>query len=486
VRRSAIFLLFFVAMSFALFGRSLRYGFVYDDRPKIVDNGAIANLNDLGRAWLDPASQSSDDSLNRHTFRPLFVVLTALERRGFGDHAIRYRTVNIVLHGLNTFLVASLGVILLELSVPAAIATGLLFLIHPAQVESVVWVVEQSNLLCAAGILAGLFFWTRFLLRRKREAFVLVLLCYAAALLVRENAVMFPMAAGVAAVYLKRSRRIERWPLKSLSLLFTAAIAMVFWRSAALHQTSQSVPPSLAAHAGLICSSLLFSLKMLIFPYPITVNHLYRPVGLWAWPVLILPVIFWFAKKNRTAWVCAAFYGVFWLPTAQIIPIAAFFAERFLYLPLAAFAWGVGRLWVVAETTAQKRTVRASVAIVAGLFLSLTLHALPAWQNDVTLWSHAARITPANWRVWYNLAESEKIVRGPAYTDDRAALGRIKNDLVKALQCSLPSDYADDVFIDLAKTDYLLGETDEAEQHAQRALQLNPRWAAEWTRFKAR
>ena len=82
------------------------------------------------------------------------------------------------------------------------------------------------------------------------------------------------------------------------------------------------------------------------------------------------------------------------------------------------------------------------------MFLTLTLYALPSWKSDVALWHNAARVTPNNWRVWYNpRREAEKIERGPDYVNDPSVLLSIKNDLITSLKCSVPSIYGDTIFL---------------------------------------
>jgi hypothetical protein len=228
----------FVAASFVVFGRSLNYSFVYDDHPKIADNRSLDNLATLASDFFNPDRQSSDPELNRHTFRPLFVLLTGVERHVFGNRPAGFRAINILFHGLNALLVTLLAMTLFEWPVGVAVIAGVVFLVHPAQLEGVVWVVEQSNVICATLMLTALVHWVRYLRSGRKLHLVASSGLFVAGLFVRENALMFPLAAFAVAVYLARPQKI-RIPSKPLVTFFVLAAGFFCLRSVLLHRTAQ-------------------------------------------------------------------------------------------------------------------------------------------------------------------------------------------------------------------------------------------------------
>ncbi len=473
----------YIAAAFLIFGASLKYPFVYDDHAKIDQNPAIVNLQHVVKTFFDPANQSNDPALNHHMFRPLFVLSTAVEYSWFGGNVSGYRSINVLFHGINAFLAALIAESLFELSWGAMTLVGFAFLVHPTQVESVVWVVEQSNILSAFVIFLSMIFWVRYLISKKAIHVVIAGLAFFAGLLMKENTFVFPMAALLTAICLRRKEKIESVPVKLLVFFFSAVFLMFFVRTAILNQVGNVHSQPMGFQLPMICSAFFTSIRMLFVPWPITINHIYTPSWSWILGALVMSAALWRMKRNDDVLLCWALYVVFWFPTSNVIPIAAFFAERFLYVPLLAFALLQGLLW----QAAGKRyglPVRAVLIAVNTIFLILSLTVIPLWKNDVALWNNAAKITPGNWRAWYNLSESEKIVYGPAYPTDVAVLKRIKNDLIIALRCSLPSNYAAQVFLELAKTDFLIGEKQEAEENARRAAVLNSALMDTWVRYK--
>src|SRR3989339_632696 len=72
----------------------------------------------------------------------------ALEYHFFGLDPFVYHATNLVLHCAGTAL-ALLFVFLLTGSVGAGFIAGLLFGLHPTHVESVAWIAERKDVLCA-------------------------------------------------------------------------------------------------------------------------------------------------------------------------------------------------------------------------------------------------------------------------------------------------------------------------------------------------
>ena len=136
---------------FAVYARSLNYPVVYDDHPKIGGQPFIGRSGRIcWQNFLDPNSQSSHATLNQHTYRPLFVLLTGIERRVFKIMPPGSGRSTFSCTGSMRFLCLCWRSAFLD-GRPAQLCwRDLFFLIHPAQVESVVWVVEQSNIVCTA------------------------------------------------------------------------------------------------------------------------------------------------------------------------------------------------------------------------------------------------------------------------------------------------------------------------------------------------
>ena len=163
-------------VTFMVYLPSLQNGFVWDDGAYVLKNIFIRSLN-------LHLLKSAFTGFHASNWHPLTWLSHALDYAIWGLDPLGHHLTNVILHALNTFLVVVLSVSLLEareippLPEPAparggdegegekaeerftfhgsrftlitAAVTGLLFGLHPLHVESVAWVAERKDLLCA-------------------------------------------------------------------------------------------------------------------------------------------------------------------------------------------------------------------------------------------------------------------------------------------------------------------------------------------------
>ena len=171
-------------------------GFVAFDDPEYVSRNPIvlAGLTLRGITW----AFSTNAAANWH---PLTWLSLMLDAQLFGAHAAGYLATNLCLHVSNVLLVfyglrwaqAPRG--------PSSLAAAL-FALHPLHVESVAWISERKDVLCAFFYLLALVAWGRFArgLRGRGAALALGSL----ALLAKPMAVSLPFALWIA----------DAWPLR--------------------------------------------------------------------------------------------------------------------------------------------------------------------------------------------------------------------------------------------------------------------------------
>jgi hypothetical protein len=96
-------------------------------------------------------------------FRPLFILSYVIDGRIWGARPFGYHVTNVILHGLNAFLVFQLAAKLLQRFAPTssggtgvAIAAAALFLLHPSHTEAVTWISGRADLIATFFVLASL------------------------------------------------------------------------------------------------------------------------------------------------------------------------------------------------------------------------------------------------------------------------------------------------------------------------------------------
>jgi hypothetical protein len=132
----------FALLSLALYAPALNGPFVSDDLHYVATNPYVhdpspANL----AAILDPLSPASVMVVN---YAPVQMLGHALEWQVFGERTTGYHVVNVLLHALAAALLVRLFA-RAGLAPAAAVLGGLLFLVHPANVEAVAWVSQLKS-----------------------------------------------------------------------------------------------------------------------------------------------------------------------------------------------------------------------------------------------------------------------------------------------------------------------------------------------------
>src|SRR2546427_2551780 len=180
--RALILCLLLVAVCYA---NSIPNAFILDDILIVAANEHIRHIDPLHFLF-----QSYWGDLNHAgIYRPLTIFTFSLEYPLWKVWAPGFRITNLLLHALNGWLVFLLARGLLGSPV-AALASAVVYVIHPMQTEAVVSIVGRSELLAAALFFAA---WLAF--RKGRTWWAA--LAYVLAALAKESAITFPAIAMV-------------------------------------------------------------------------------------------------------------------------------------------------------------------------------------------------------------------------------------------------------------------------------------------------
>jgi|GEM_PF-163920 len=186
LRTCILLVLGFFAVTFATFGGSLGNKFVtWDDMSLIVEN---ANVQHLNAKTLKAVFTSYDPEL----YIPLTFVSYQIDYVIGRLDSFVYHLHNLVLHTLSALLVTWLLALLLGNGY-LAIFLGLLFALHPLNVESVVWASARKDVLSTFFVLGSVLSWLHWTENRHRGLYALSLLLFLFALLSKVAVLMLPV-----------------------------------------------------------------------------------------------------------------------------------------------------------------------------------------------------------------------------------------------------------------------------------------------------
>lgn len=159
---------------------AMRGDFLWDDNRYVTENAIVRSERGFPYIWAPARTKD---------FYPVLYSSFWVEWRIWGNHPAGYHLTNILLHAANSILV---WLVLARLRVPGAWLCGLLFAVHPLNVESVAWISQRKN------TLAMFFFLLCFLTypwRRDKPSiwrYPLALFLFTLSLLTKPIVIMFP------------------------------------------------------------------------------------------------------------------------------------------------------------------------------------------------------------------------------------------------------------------------------------------------------
>jgi protein O-mannosyl-transferase len=356
-------------------------------------------------------------------YRP-FATLTFLFNYavlGNGGNPVGYHIVNLLLHIGNSWLLFAITWRILRRLGPAFFAAAL-WTAHPIATEAVANLVGRCDELAAMAILGGTLLYIRSApLAGWRRGWAAAAL-FAISLLglfSKELAVgligmmvLWDLVRGPKSL---REWAKRRWPyyaavIASLAI-FVGARIMVF-RAAPPAEFPVVDNPLAAAPfwtARLTAFKVLLAdLRLLAFPWNLSSDRSYNQIPLAsgfdmaAWggaliAAVLLAVAVGRRRKDPLMFWCAGFFAIALLPVSNlVIIIGSVMAERFLYLPAAAFAIAATAL-IYRSGIRRHATVVLTVAIM--LFAARAVVRNRDWRDDYTLATHDVRVAPASFKL---------------------------------------------------------------------------------------
>ncbi|MHB8174852.1 MAG: ArnT family glycosyltransferase, partial [Nitrospirota bacterium] len=163
MKKSFFVLLGLTCLSFLIYARTLDYPFAFDDHHVITENRWLHHLADVPRLFVSFHMESGEKTST--SFRPFLYATYALNYALSGINPWSYRLFDILSHALCSFLVYLISLIIIRErgdghTWPAA-AMAVIFCVHPAQTESVIYVSARSAQLVCTLFMASVYFYLK-------------------------------------------------------------------------------------------------------------------------------------------------------------------------------------------------------------------------------------------------------------------------------------------------------------------------------------
>ncbi len=429
---------FVAVITFAIYLAALQNDFIAagDDSEYVLNNPYIRSINLVFLRWAFFDFHASN-------WHPLTWISHAVDYALWGPNPFGHHLTNIILHAANTAIVVLLTLKLLEIVkertrqntstffltdrtiLIVAGLTGLLFGFHPIHVESVAWVAERKDLLCALFFLLSITIYIsagtecheapqdESISRLFNKRYRITLGFFILALLSKPMAVTLPVVLLILDWYpFNRIRSlktlwaasIEKIPFLALSLA-SSVITILAQRTGESIVSLEFAP--LSSRVLIASRSIVMYLGKMIapmnliplYPYPkyvslFSLEYLFAislTMGLTAACMVIV--------KKQKFWLSAwGYYVVTLIPVLGIVQVGnQSMADRYAYLPsLGPFlVAGLCVAWIVVKVAnLPKWRVLVKFVGTAGVLILLcsmsyrTFQQIGIWKNGFVLWNH--------------------------------------------------------------------------------------------------
>ena len=381
----------------------------YDDKDYLLENQHVQQgLTAQTVAWAFTANYAGN-------WHPLTWISHTIDWKLYGNNPRGHHMTSVALHAANAILLFLLLLYMTGFTGRSAMV-AFLFALHPAHVESVAWVAERKDLLCAFFSLAALLAYAWYAGSPSWKRFAWVVCAFAGALMSKPMAVTLPFVlllldywplrriafAQDAGARRFSSLLIEKWPLFLMAAI-SSIITLIAQRAGGSVAALHALPlwERLANAAISYCRYM----RIMFWPNPLRayyyydVNHVRVLAAVFAAVALILiTAACWCFRKQKPY----CLFGWLWFlgtlaPVIGIVQVGKqALAERYTYLPFIGLFIAI--VWLAGEAVTKFPKLRNAAQLLAVAILAAcvakTNAQVKVWKNNFTLFNHVLQIDP--------------------------------------------------------------------------------------------
>ena len=490
-----------VAVTWAVFGQTIRYHFVnFDDDLYVYNTPAIQSgltLKGIAAAFI---------SQHAHNWHPLTTISHMLDCQLYGLNAGGHHATNVILH---TIAVLLLFWVLRQMTGAAwkSALVAALFAVHPLHVESVAWVSERKDILSAVFFFLMLNAYSRYARAPSVMRYLAVAVLFAAGLMSKPMLVSAPIVLllldywplrrfeqpslmiGKTKISERDNQRriIRRLYLEKIPLFVLSAVACIL-TFVLQKRTAGAIPPlpflwrvqnAFVSYVIYVWKTLWPTHLAVFYPHPNDTLALWEVIFAILLLLAITAAAIVFRRQRPyllTGWF---WYLVMLIPVIGIVQVGEQgHADRYTYLPHIGLF--VAIVWFAIDVATVRRTkpqVAVTTALAVLIIFALAWAAFIQtfyWRNSEALWTHALAVTSDNDVAHNNLGylcvDRGELDEAISHFESAARIRSGKRD---------PHYDLASAFVQMNLADALArkGRSDEAMVHYREAMRLQPNYA---------
>jgi tetratricopeptide (TPR) repeat protein len=421
--------LFAAAFGFLLYSSSINFNYTCDDTSVITSNYIVQKgARAIGEILKTPyrwGYWTNQDEL----YRPLPLIMFALEWQMFPSNPIPGHLINVLLYGLTGFVLFFFLSRLFSNNTVISLAATLLFLAHPIHTEVVANIKSRDEILGLLFGIGSMMWFTDYFQTGKRRKIIFSSISFFLALMSKESALPLLAVMPLTLIVFYNSKGKE-----SLIKIIPVAIAAVVYlviravvlggiintkEIAELDNILVSAPDYLSRLATAIYVLGRY-LWLMVYPVHLSMDYSlmeipilpmtdYRVlISLGAYTALLVYSVYAALKKDVIAYGVLFYLVTIFISSNLIITIGTVMAERLLYIPslglCIAFAAAMQKIFRSRQTENSaagfsvviKQNVKplAVTACVLIFLIYRTLDRIPVWKDNLALYTAAVKDAP--------------------------------------------------------------------------------------------
>lgn len=395
--QAPVFIILIAALGFMVYANSLGGKFLYDDDKLIRDNVYIKSWSNIAKIFTKDIGSGAGTLYNFNFYRPIQMLLYMMTYSLWKLNTAGYHFANIMLH-ISVALTVYFFINLLFNNRTIAFFAGVFFVVHPIHTEAV------SYISASADPLSTLFILLSFIFYIKNNTMPAVL-CYAISCLSKEYSLILPVLLLLYHYVFKKEVRINKFiPMIGVTFVYIV-LRSVFTFSisgAEVHTTFlQRVPGFFIAVTNYV--RLMFLPFGLHMEYGAPTFSPFDPKAIAG--IVILCFLLFYAlsnlNKDRLLSFAILWFIVSIMPVSNLLPINAYMAEHWLYLPSLGFFLILAKMLNIFYANSRTFCVAIAVCLLA-YYSVLTVRQNAYWRDPAVFYEMTLKYTPNNWRIYNN------------------------------------------------------------------------------------
>lgn len=487
IARNRFVIAVIIALGCLIYANTLHNEMFWDDDDFILKNRYIKEWRYFPKFFTENLVAGS--YLNSNYWRPALLTVFAVEWHLWEDWTPGWHMVNTTFHILDTLLLFFILTLLFRKR-SLALMVSLVFLAHPVQVESVVYVNSLGDSLSVFFMFLSLLLYLRFRLSQRpahvSRNWYFSLAMYVMSLLSKESALILPGLLIISDFLLQpashrfwvRIRDILKsaWPFIVTALIYVALRATVLNFANTFNFYNEDNPFTSSFYLRLLTffQVLQIYFGLLAWPYDLRVERILEyPTTFWRPAVMFgaafaatlagSAVYFWNKKPYVTFGVLWLFIGLF-MTSNLVVPINALVYEHWLYVPIIGIALIVIRtIQDTSRTPFGRNAWLKTFILILVIYAALSIKRNTEWRTAIGFYENLIQHSPT-YRVLNNL--------GMEYSEKNMQVEGERTYL-KAIALNPENPVA---YHNLAGTYRDTGRRELAKETFRKALALDPKF----------